>query len=50
MGRKRTAAQQTTTPKALDRFSKALAAGDDWFAALLEPIPHWETPEEAASG
>ncbi|MCH8900900.1 MAG: hypothetical protein IIC88_01215 [Chloroflexi bacterium] len=50
MGRKRTAAQKTTTPKALDRFSKALEAGDDWFAALLEAIAHWETPEEVVDG
>ena len=50
MGRRRTATNDASTPAALVEFREALERGDDWFAALLETISRWETPEETVHG
>ncbi len=44
------AAMQEAGDPALERFRADLAAGRDWFDALLDAVAAWTTPEETFAG
>jgi hypothetical protein len=41
---------QTAAPPAVAGLLRAVAGGEDWFAALLAAIASWEAPEEVIDG
>lgn len=48
MGRTKIAPKETLEP--VEAFRQAVAAGNDWFPALLEAIARWELPDEVVDG